>query len=150
MFRLRPSAPGEGNLKHGWAERSLDRVIQLGQYGIHFVPPPPDTASLKSHAEDPRTLQRILAQTDFEGVVILDTKSDLGRSPRRAHAADLLILPVADWGSLRGREDLPAPGAGPARAVKPRLLTWSIAARVDAAAACTTPDRPDRRAGLPR
>jgi cellulose biosynthesis protein BcsQ len=101
MFRLQPTAQGEGNLKHGWAERSLDRVIQLGQYGIHFVPPPPDTGPLKTRAEDPRTLQRVLQQTSFDGVVILDTKSDLEALTRNAlHAADLIILPVSDWGSL--------------------------------------------------
>jgi chromosome partitioning protein len=101
MFRLQPTARGEGNLKHGWAERSLDRVIQLGQYGIHFVPPPPDTGPLKTRAGDPQTLRRILEQTDFDGVVILDTKSDLEVLTQNAlHAADLVILPVADWGSL--------------------------------------------------
>lgn len=101
MLRLQSTAQGEGNLKHGWAERSLDRVIQLGQYGIHFVPPPPDTGPLKSRAGDSRTLRRILDQTDFEGVVIVDTKSDLEALTQNAiHAADLVILPVADWGSL--------------------------------------------------
>jgi len=101
MLRLRSAAQGEGNLKHGWAERSFDRVIQLGQYGIHFVPPPPDTGPLKSRAGDPRTLRRILDQTDFDGVVIVDTKSDLEVLTQNAlHAADLVILPVADWGSL--------------------------------------------------
>jgi len=101
MFRLPSAVPGEGNLKHGWAERSLDRVIQLGQYGIHFVPPPPDTGPLKNRAEAPQTLRRILVQTDFVGVVILDTKSDLEALTQNAlHAADLIILPVADWGSL--------------------------------------------------
>ena len=101
MFRLQPSTGEEGNLKHGWAERSLDRVIQLGQYGIHFVPPPPDTGPLKTRASDPKTLRRILEQTDFDGVVIVDTKSDLEALTQNAlHAADLVILPVADWGSL--------------------------------------------------
>jgi cellulose biosynthesis protein BcsQ len=101
MFRFPSSRPSGGNLKHGWAERSLDRVIQLGQYGIHFVSPPPDTSPLKSRAEDPQTFRRILAQTDFDGVVILDTKSDLEALTQNAlHAADLIILPVADWGSL--------------------------------------------------
>ena len=42
MFALRPPRPGEGNLKHGWAERSLDRVLQIGEYGVHFVPSPPE------------------------------------------------------------------------------------------------------------
>jgi cellulose biosynthesis protein BcsQ len=101
MFRLQPGTREEGNLKHGWAERSLDRVIQLGQYGIHFVPPPPDTGPLKTRASDPKTLGRILEQTDFDGVVIVDTKSDLEALTQNAlHAADLVILPVADWGSL--------------------------------------------------
>ena len=101
MLRLQPSVPGEGNLKHGWAERSFDRVIQLGQYGIHFVPPPPDTGPLKTRARDSQTLRRILKQTDFDGVVILDTKSDLEALTRNAlHAAELIILPVADRGSL--------------------------------------------------
>jgi cellulose biosynthesis protein BcsQ len=101
MFRLQPDAQSDGNLKHGWAERSLDRVIQLGQYGIHFVPPPPDTGPLKTRAKDPLTLRRILRKTDFDGLVILDTKSDLEELTANAlHAADLIILPVADWGSL--------------------------------------------------
>ena len=65
------------------------------------MPPPPDTGPLKTRAEDPHTLQRILKRTNFDGVVILDTKSDLEALTRNAlHAADLIILPVADWGSL--------------------------------------------------
>jgi chromosome partitioning protein len=101
MFRIRPPAPGEGHLKHGWAERSFDRVIQVGQYGVHFVPPPPDTGLLKHRAEDPLTLQRILSRTEFPGLVILDTKSDLEALTVNAiHAASLAVLPVADWTSL--------------------------------------------------
>lgn len=101
MFRLRALLPGEGNLKHGWAERSLARVIQLGQYGVHFVPSPPDLTLLKARAEDPRTLARILAATEWPGLVILDTKSDLEALTLNAyHAADRVLLPVADWSSL--------------------------------------------------
>jgi cellulose biosynthesis protein BcsQ len=101
MFRLRAPLPGEGNLKHGWAERSLSRVIQLGQYGVHFVPSPPDLTLLKARAEDPRTLARILAATEWPGLVILDTKSDLEALTINAyHAADRVLLPVADWSSL--------------------------------------------------
>jgi cellulose biosynthesis protein BcsQ len=101
MFGLRPLLPGEGNLKHGWAERSLARVIQLGQYGVHFVPSPPDLTLLKARAEDPRTLARILAATEWPGLAILDTKSDLEALTLNAyHAADRVLLPVADWSSL--------------------------------------------------
>lgn len=101
MFALREPQPGDGNLKHAWAERSLSRAIQLGQYGVHFVPSPPDVSLLKSRAEDPRTLSRILAQTEWPGVVILDTKSDLEALTLNAyHAADLVLIPIADWASL--------------------------------------------------
>lgn len=101
MFALRPAAPGEPNLKHGWAERSLGSAIQLGQYGVHFVPSPPDLSLLKARAEDPRTLSRILRNTEWEGLVVLDTKSDLEALTVNAyHAADRILLPVADWASL--------------------------------------------------
>jgi chromosome partitioning protein len=101
MFRLAPSTPGAGNLKHGWAERSFSRVLELGQYGIQFVPPPPDTGPLKSRAQDMRTLSRILAATPFSGVFVLDTKSDLEELTQNAlFAADLVILPVSDQASF--------------------------------------------------
>src|SRR5262245_65862235 len=101
MFRVAKPAAGAGNLKHGWSERSFTRVLELGQYGIHFVPPPPDTGPLKARAQDPRTLARILAATDFTGVWLLDTKSDLEELTQNAlFASDLVILPVADHASL--------------------------------------------------
>ena len=101
MFRLAPADAGAGNLKHGWSERSFTRVLELGQYGIHFVPPPPDTAPLKSRAHDPRTLARILGATPFAGVFLIDTKSDLEELTQNAlFAAELVILPVADRASL--------------------------------------------------
>jgi cellulose biosynthesis protein BcsQ len=76
-------------------------VIRLGEYGVHYVPAPPDTAMLKARAEDPRTLARILAHTGWDGVVILDTKSDLEALTLNAmHAADRILIPVADRASL--------------------------------------------------
>jgi cellulose biosynthesis protein BcsQ len=101
MFALAPLRPGEPNLKHGWAERSLDRVLQLGEYGVYFVPSPPDVSLLKGRAEDPGTLRGILARTHFDGVVVLDTKSDVEALTRNAWtAADRILVPVADWSSL--------------------------------------------------
>jgi cellulose biosynthesis protein BcsQ len=101
MFRIAAPEPGAGNLKHGWAERSFERVLEFGQYGIQFVPPPPDTGPLKARAQDPRALQRVLAQTPFRGVWVIDTKSDLEELTQNAlAAADLVILPVADHASL--------------------------------------------------
>lgn len=101
MFALRAPRPGDGNLKHAFAERSFDRVAQLGQYGIHFVPSPPDLIGLKARAEDIGTLRRIVNRTVHDGVVILDTKSDLEALTQNALvAADRVMIPVADWASL--------------------------------------------------
>jgi cellulose biosynthesis protein BcsQ len=101
MFRVGPAPAEAANLKHGWSERCFDRALVLGQYGIQFVPPPPDTGPLKARAQDPRTLARILAATDFGGVWLLDTKSDLEELTQNAlFASDLAILPVADQASL--------------------------------------------------
>ena len=93
MFALRELEPGDGNLKHGWAERCLTRTIQLGEYGVHFVPSPPDVAMLKARAEDRRTLSRIIDPTgpnsadDSQG-------SKLGRRLTSAHYRYIDFLPV--------------------------------------------------------
>src|SRR5262245_48167494 len=48
MFRLQPHVPGEPNLKHAFSERNLERALQMGQYGVQFLPTPPDVESLKA------------------------------------------------------------------------------------------------------
>ena len=121
MFALRERKPADGNLKHAWAERSLASAAQLGQYGVHFVPSPPDVALLKARASDPRTLLRILEQTAWPGLVILDTKSDLESLTQNAyHAADRILIPIADWSSLEEADKIIAllerSGVGAARA----------------------------------
>jgi cellulose biosynthesis protein BcsQ len=109
MFRLRPRDPGEANLKHAFAERSLERAIQLGQYGVQFVPTPPDVELLKARVEDPSLLRRMLDRVELPGVAILDLKSDLESLTRSAlRAADLVILPIADWASFEEAEKIQA------------------------------------------
>jgi cellulose biosynthesis protein BcsQ len=101
MFGLAGRPPGDGNVKHGWAERSFERMVHLGQYGVHYVPSAPDTALLKARAEDPHTLRRILERTEWPGLVIVDTKSDLEALTRNAlYAADRVLVPVSDRASL--------------------------------------------------
>jgi cellulose biosynthesis protein BcsQ len=101
MFGLGGPPPGDGNVKHGWAERSFERVVHMGQYGVHYVASAPDTALLKARAEDPHTLRRILERTEWPGLVIIDTKSDLEALTRNAlYAADRVLVPVSDWASL--------------------------------------------------
>jgi len=130
MFGLRPPGPGGGNLKHAWAERSFDRVIQLGQYGVHFVASPPDLASLKARADDPATLGRIIQRTQWEGLVVIDTKSDLEALTLNAlHAADRIVLPVADWASLEEAGKLYSILERSDRAARARVLLTLVDAR---------------------
>ncbi len=97
MFGLHGEGKSRENLKHAWAERSFSRVARLGEYGVHFVPTPPDTALLKTRAADPRSLSRMIQTTDFPGLVILDTKSDLEALTQNALcAADRILLPISD------------------------------------------------------
>lgn len=101
MFEIERPDAAAGNLKHGWAERSFDRVLRLGQYGVYYVPSPPDVGLLKARAENPHTLAGILERTNFRGITLLDTKSDLEALTRNAiHAADRVIVPISDWASL--------------------------------------------------
>lgn len=101
MFAWGPPAPGEASLKHAWAERNLDRAIRMGEYGVHYVPSPPDAVALKARAEDPQTLRRMLERLAWKGVVLVDTKSDLEALTRNAlAAADRVLIPIADWASL--------------------------------------------------
>jgi cellulose biosynthesis protein BcsQ len=123
MFGFDGEPMGDGNVKHGWAERSFERLIHMGQYGVHYVPSAPDTALLKARAEDPRTLHRILEQTEWPGLVIVDTKSDLEALTRNAlHAADRVIVPVADWTSLEEAGKVFSILAGSGQTARARVL----------------------------
>ena len=78
MFALREPQPGEANLKHAWAERSLARAIQLGEYGVHFVPSPPDVGAAEGARRGPaRARAHPRARPSGRASLILDTKSDL-------------------------------------------------------------------------
>ena len=101
MFSLGPRDPSLPNLKHAFAERNLDRALRMGEYGIHFVPSPPDTGPLKSRARDSGVLRGMIDRSRQSGVFLLDCKSDLEELTRGAlRAADLVIVPVADQASL--------------------------------------------------
>jgi chromosome partitioning protein len=130
MFALEPIRPDEPNLKHAWAERTLERAIRVGQYGVHFVPSPPETEALKTRGEDPGTLSRILARTAWDGVIVLDTKGDLEALTRNALlAADRVILPVSDRGSLNEAGKALALLAAERRADRAKVLFTLVDAR---------------------
>ncbi len=100
MFAIETDARGpriEAALRNG----DLGPAIRLGQYGVHYVPSSPEISDLKSELRDPFHLQEVLRRTAWNGIVIIDTKSDLEILTRNAiAAADLSVVVVEDQLSI--------------------------------------------------
>lgn len=99
MFALDETSPSETAytaLRRG----SFDSAIRPGRYGVYYVPSSPRISEMRQTV-DPWLLKRALRRTAFPGVVIIDTRSDLGILTQNAIAAsDLSVVPVADLASL--------------------------------------------------
>lgn len=101
MFALDPAAPARPDVRDALRARALAPAIRLGQYGVHYVPPCPTLSDLECGLGDPSALRALLVESGFEGVVVIDTKSDLGTLTAGALAAsDLALIVVADQTSL--------------------------------------------------
>jgi Flp pilus assembly CpaE family ATPase len=106
MFAIDAGPPGldvAAALRAG----SFAEAIRLGQYGVHYVPSSPIMSDLKHEIEDPFYLQSVLLRTGWQGLVIIDTKSDLEILTQNAIAAsDLSIVVVHDLASLQQAQKL--------------------------------------------
>ena len=100
MFALAPDAPAE-TLTSAMRRGNLASALQLGQYGIHYLPTGPDIFELKSELGNPFHLRTLLDRMGWHGLVIIDTKSDLEILTQNAIAAsDLSLVLVTDHASL--------------------------------------------------
>jgi cellulose biosynthesis protein BcsQ len=101
MFALGDSAPAAPNVLEALRARELRPAIRLGQYGVHYIPPSPTISNLESGLSGPFMLRDLLIETGWNGLVVIDTKSDLGSLTQNALAAsDLSLIAVADQTSL--------------------------------------------------
>jgi cellulose biosynthesis protein BcsQ len=101
MFCLDDDTPQE-TVATGFESGTFEHVIRLGQYGVHYVPSAPNNCELKQAIRDPLCLLETLHRTQWNGLVIIDTKSDLDMLTRNAVAAsDLVLVPVKNDTSLR-------------------------------------------------
>jgi chromosome partitioning protein len=101
MFAFGSSAPGQ-DVETGLRIGSFASALRLGEYGMYYVPSSPDLEAVKGEIRDTSRLLRTLDGTGWNGLVIVDTKSDLEILTRNAIAAsDLLLIPVKDDLSLR-------------------------------------------------
>ncbi len=100
MFAFDADAPAE-DVVSAMRAGTLAPAIRLGQYGVHYVPSNPHVSELKREIDDPFYLWAVLDQTDWRGLVIVDTKSDFEILTRNAIAAsDLTVVVVQDQESL--------------------------------------------------
>ncbi len=101
MFALDDREP-EHTVATGLRAGPFQNIIRLGQYGVHYVPSAPNASELKQEIHDPLCLLKALQQTEWNGLVIVDTKSDLEILTRSALAAsDLVLIPVKNDTSLQ-------------------------------------------------
>ena len=126
MFALEPRDADAPDLLDALRARALAPAIRLGQYGVHFVPPSRALAAAEASLDEPLALRALLDESDWPGVVVIDTKGDLGILTQAALAAsDLALIVVADQSSLDQAERIHAllDRFGKPRAQAPILLS---------------------------
>ncbi len=115
----------------------LASATRFGQFGIEYVPSPPSREALADALREAGGLARLLDSRAADGVVLIDTGSELGAPVRAALAqSDLAILPVRDLESLAQAEKLLTLGFARERA-QFALCGLDLRVKFDA------PDRPD-------
>ncbi len=106
MFAVDQGEP-EHTVATGLRAGTFENIIRMGQYGVHYIPSAPNASELKREIDDPVCLLRTLQNTGWNGLVIVDTKSDLEILTRNAVAAsDLILVPVKNDTSLREAKKL--------------------------------------------
>ncbi len=100
MFSMSGRTPAR-TLLEAIRSGDLSSAIELGQFGIHYVPASRDAAKLKNTILDLFHLQRVLENTGWHGLIFIDTKSDFEILTQNAiMASDLVMVAVKDYTSL--------------------------------------------------
>ena len=106
MFRIGRGAP-RGDVADLLQGTPAEELVELGEYGVQFIPSRRDLASLRERFSTPELLARMLCATQLTGVLIIDTRPDLDHFTRNAlYAADRVIVPVKDMASLENCRNL--------------------------------------------
>ncbi len=93
--------PAPHDLAKALRSGDLRPAIRAGRYGIHYVPTSPTIGELKQEVAEHRLLRDVLERSGWNGLVVVDTKSDLEILTQSAiWASDLTLVPVADQTSL--------------------------------------------------
>jgi cellulose biosynthesis protein BcsQ len=103
MFALEegPSGAAHATVLEALRSGDLRAAIRPGRHGVHYVPGSPDVGELKREIRDPLHLETVLRRCNWQGLVVVDTKSDLEILTQGALAAsDLVLVAVKDHASL--------------------------------------------------
>ncbi len=100
MFAIEPAA-SQPTVLDALRSGSLSAAIRLGHYGVHYLPTSRRIGELKREIDDPAHLHAALLRTEWRGLVVIDTKSDLEILTQNALvASDLALVLARDLGSL--------------------------------------------------
>ncbi|AMV72767.1 ParA family protein [Desulfuromonas carbonis] len=106
MFRIGQGTP-RGDVADLLQGTPAEALVELGEYGVQFIPSRSDLTSLRERLTTPDLLARMLCAAQLTGVLIIDTRPDLDHFTRNAlYAADRVIVPVKDMASLENCRNL--------------------------------------------
>jgi len=82
-------------------------LLHTGQYGVNYIPSSNNLSREKNDVKGPMTLAKLLANSDMEGILIIDTRPDLDILTENAlYAADKVLIPVKDMPSLENCKNI--------------------------------------------
>ncbi|MEJ2200891.1 MAG: ParA family protein [Desulfuromonadaceae bacterium] len=106
MFRLGRQTP-QGSVLKMLTQKTLNNFVELGEYGVQFIPSSSELWSIRDQIRSPEWLAQILAEADLPGILIIDTRPDLDTFTQNAlFAADRVVVPVKDAPSLENCKHL--------------------------------------------
>lgn len=106
MFRLGRTMP-KGDILDLLSGKPVDELLELGEYGVQFIPSSRKLDSLAGRIDGCDCLAQILAQSGLTGIVIIDTRPTMDIFTQNAlFAADRVIIPVKDTPSLENCRNL--------------------------------------------
>ncbi len=106
MFRIGRSA-SHGEVADLFKNRPPSELLELGEYGVQFIPSSKDLGLLREQITRVDILGQILSRSGLEGIVIVDTRPDMDVFTRNAlFASDRVIVPVKDAPSLENCRNL--------------------------------------------
>lgn len=100
MFRINRQQE-RGDVAGLFTGSNPDDLVEVGEYGVQYIPSSKQLHALRRELEDPTALARALAKSSLGGIIIIDTRPDLDIFTQSAlYAADRVIVPVKDAPSM--------------------------------------------------